>query len=333
MSDNINVPYFSAKRPTILPGRLARIRQFVTNISSTLRQLSCGGESPFRRYPIFAYRSAQLYDVESFVQDGLKQGISITVSVPRRPGRYPLIVWLKTQLVLAKFCDELHRGWVEAGYAVVVVSLGNCTSQSPEKCSAAADSGDVAVIRDLLCHLQERDEFPFDRIDFETAVFGGTAVGADSARTLADACGGSDSLLPRMGFPNRLVIADGYAQELSEDGLAEISPSNDLIIALPGGGKEGVIRLDFHPFSASGGETGSPLPAISHQVAARHLSLGFLDWAVKRDTTAIEWLERDAGRWLEPVGDLHMADTVQPSRPVAVDRQKRPKITPASTAP
>jgi hypothetical protein len=39
----------------------------------------------------------------------------------------------------------------------------------------------------------------------------------------------------------------------------------------------------------------------------RHLSLGFLDAIVKKDPVAIEWLEHDAGRWLESVGKLQYA--------------------------
>jgi hypothetical protein len=334
MADNINAPFFSSSFHALWLVCVERMHMFVKSIGITPRQSSSRGESPFSRCPIFIYRPAQRYDVESFAEERLKQGVSFSLSVPRKPGCYPLIVCLQARSEVAISSQELHRAWVEAGYALVVVSPEATTSFHQSRCPEVVEGEYARMIRNLIGQLRERDGAPFDRIDFETVVIAGTAISADLARALAGACNSDDPLRPHAHFPYLLVIADVHTRQLSEDILAGASLCHDLVIAVPGGeGQGGMIRHDFHPLPAPGDGTCAYVPVIPSRTAIRHLSLGFLDGAVKRDSTAIEWLERDAGRWLEPVGDLHMADTVRPSQPVAVDCKKRPKITPASTAP
>lgn len=306
MADNINSPFFSSSFQAIWLVCVGRMHMFVKSIGAAPRQLSSGGESPFSRCPIFVYRPAQRYDVECFAEERLKQGVSFSVSVPRKPGRYPLIVCLQACSEPANLSQALYRAWVEAGYALVVVSHGGWTSPPQRRHPEVVDSEYVAVIRDLLCHLRKRDGSPFDRIDFETVVIAGSVIGAGAARALADACNSGAPLSSPANFPDLLVIADAHTRQVSEAVLVGASPCRDLVIAVPDrGGKGGIIRHDRHPLPAQGDGTRASVPAISPQAAIRHLSLGFLDAAVKRDQTAIEWLECDAGRWLEPVGELH----------------------------
>jgi hypothetical protein len=306
MVDNINAPFVSSSFHAAWPVCVARMPRFVKSIYAVLRQSSSAGESPFSRCPIFIYRPAQRYDIQSFAQEQLRQGVSFSLSLPRKPGRHPLIVYLQARSEPAIFNQELHRFWVEAGYALVVVSHEGDTSPLQEGHPKEIDGEYVRVVRDLLDHLRERDGAPFDRIDFGTVVIAGTAIGADVARRLADACNSVDPLSTHADFPDLLVIADADTRQLSDDDFAGALPGHGLVIAVQGGdGQGGMIRHDFHPQPAQGDGTRAAVPLIPTRAVIRHLSLGFLDAAVKRDQTAIEWLECDAGRWLEPAGDLH----------------------------
>ena len=306
MADNINAPFFSSSFPAVWPVCVERMHTFVNSIGTTPRQSSSRGESPFNRCPIFIYRPAQRYEVEWFAEERLQQGGLFSLRVPRKPGCHPLIVFLAACSEPANSSQELHEAWVEAGYALVVVSPEGHTSPLREGRPEVVDGEYVHVVRDLLDHLRERDGAPFDRIDFEAVVIAGATISADAARRLADACNSIDPLGTRADFPDLLVIADADTRQFSDNDFAGASPGHGLVIAVPGGGSQGgIIRHDFHPLPAPGDGTRASVPVIPARTAIRHLSLGFLDAAVKRDQTAIEWLECDAGRWLEPVGDLH----------------------------
>ena len=55
----------------------------------------------------------------------------------------------------------------------------------------------------------------------------------------------------------------------------------------------------------AGGLSAYPVASSARQVIAiQRLSVAFLDAQLKKDPIAVEWLARDAGRWLEPVGEL-----------------------------
>jgi len=65
----------------------------------------------------------------------------------------------------------------------------------------------------------------------------------------------------------------------------------------PGGGMGGAAGM--------GGMSAFPVANSARQVIAiQRLSVAFLDAQLKKDPIAEEWLARDAGRWLEPVGEL-----------------------------
>lgn len=283
----------------------AGIRQFVRDIGFASRQWLAGIKPTFSRFPIFVYRPAQRFAVEPYALDGLKDGLSFSVSVPRKPGRYPLIVWLKGKSARATICHELELNWVEAGYALIVISQASCPASFPERAAQVVDDAFVRAVRDLICHLRERDEPLLDRINFDRVVVGGLAIGANKAQTLANACASGNPPFPTLNSPTLLVIESAGDRQNSEDVDAGTSTFQNLVIALPGGGNEGIIRFNFHPLEGKGDGAGATDFLVPHSVAVSHLSLGYLDCAVKGDSTALEWLERDAGRWLEPMGDLY----------------------------
>jgi hypothetical protein len=216
-----------------------------------------------------------------------------------------LIVCLQARSEPVVFSRELHRAWVEAGYALVVLHEGG-TSPFQERRPEVVESEYAGMIRGLLGHLRERNGAPFDRIDFETVVIAGTGISTNTAQMLADACNSGDSFSSHVHFPDLLVIAGADTCQLPDEIPAGASLCHDLVIAVAGeDGQGGIIRHDRHPLPAQRDGTSASAPQISPQAVIRHLSLGFLDAAVKRDQTAIEWLACDAGRWLEPVGDLY----------------------------
>lgn len=306
MADNINAPLFSSSFHAAWLACVESMHLFKKSIGAALWQLSSGGESPFRRCPIFIYWPARRHDVESFAEERLKQGVTFSLSVPGKTGRHPLIVYLQSRSAPAIFSRELHRAWVEAGYALVAVSHDCGTSPLQERRPEVVDSDYGRLIRGLLGHLRQRNGAPFDRIDFETVVIAGAAISTNAARMLADACNSGDPSSSHAHFPDLLVIAGADTRRLPTDIPAGASPCHDLVIAVPGGdGEGGIVRHNRHPLPAQCDGTGAGAPPISHQAVITHLSLGFLDATVKRDQTAIEWLACDAGRWLEPVGDLY----------------------------
>ena len=306
MAHNIKAPFLFSSFQAALPAYVAHLQRFVKFVGDAPWKLFCNEESPFSRCPIFIYRPARRYDVQSFAQARLQQGVSYSLSVPRTPGRHPLIVYLTARSEPANFSQELHRAWVEAGYALVVVSPESHTSPLQAGHPDVIDGEYVRLIRSLLEQLRERDGAPFDRNDFQTVVIAGAAISANDARMLSAACNCIDPLGNDADFPDLLLIADEDTRQFSGSDLAGASPGHGLVIAVPGGnGHRGMIRHDFHPLSAPGERTHAADLMIPKRAAIRHLSLGFLDATVKRDQTAIEWLKCDAGRWLEPVGDLH----------------------------
>lgn len=75
----------------------------------------------------------------------------------------------------------------------------------------------------------------------------------------------------------------------------------------PGGGRGGFSGRGGGPDGppGSGGMSAFTVASSARQVIAlQRLSVAFLDAQLKNDPIALEWLERDAGRWLEPVGEL-----------------------------
>ncbi|KAB2923509.1 MAG: alpha/beta hydrolase [Dechloromonas sp.] len=75
----------------------------------------------------------------------------------------------------------------------------------------------------------------------------------------------------------------------------------------PGGGAGGGMPPAGRrgPPGGSGGMAGSPDAGAARQaIAIQRLSVAFLDAQLKKDPVAVEWLTRDAARWLAPVGEL-----------------------------
>lgn len=72
-----------------------------------------------------------------------------------------------------------------------------------------------------------------------------------------------------------------------------------------GGGMGG--GMGGGPGGMGGGGNMSAFPVASNArlgIAVQRVSVAFLDAMLKRDPIALEWLERDVTRWLEPVGEL-----------------------------
>lgn len=268
-------------------------------------------EPPLGRYPIYSYRSSQRHGAETLTEiwpgnDAVAFfKVSITVNLPREAGSYPLIVYLPAPTELAACADQRYQSWVEAGYVVAVVSQARYASSPDEKPAANFDDKQVLRISELLSHLEMQDAPPFDRIDFKTTVFAGCGASVGTARALADACSSGIGTASQTGSLQILVIQAPHTGEIAKVRERAVASCGDLAIFVPQkGGKESTLRYASYALPDTSSSRRSSAPEIAHTAVTQHLSLGFLDATVKNDATAIEWLERDAGRWLEPVGEL-----------------------------
>lgn len=271
-------------------------------------------EPPLGRYPVHLYRSSQQYGTDTFAKiwsgnDSVTSASApVTVSVPQQYGNYPLIVYLPAPTELAAVTHERYRPWVEAGYAVVVVSQACYAAFSKGEAAANADDKRVLGIRELLKHLAMQDAPPFDRIDFKTPVFVGCGSVVGTARALANAYNNGIGAAAQKGAPQTLIIKAPHRGNFAEVRDDAGATGHDMLIFAPAnGGKEGTLCYSSYPHAGTNVHRASAGPEIAHTTVTQHLSLGFLDAVVKNDPTAVEWLERDAGRWLEPVGELRRA--------------------------
>ncbi|MGA9394096.1 MAG: hypothetical protein WCA83_10765 [Azonexus sp.] len=282
--------------------------------NATLLLLTSGEEPPLGRNPLFVYRSSRRHGIELVTEiwpsiDPVASfNLSVAVSVPQESGCYPLIVYLPPPTELAAFAHELRLSWVKAGYAVVMAAQEQPMSSPQGKPAANIDDEYVCRIHGLLGHLEKRQAPPFDRINFKTTVFAGYGSGAHTARALANVFSSETCSTLQTGSLQRLMIHEPHASKLAIANDSAALPSGDLAIFIPKEGDRG-ITLRYASYAQLDKTPGRRCSDsnISHITATRHLSLGFLDANVKMDPTAIEWLERDAGRWLEPVGKLQHA--------------------------
>lgn len=287
---------------------------FILLVGAISFQIFTGGGPPLRRYPLFVYRSSRHYPVETFAEilpandPAVPADFSITVSTPRTPGSFPLVVFLGAATGSAACTKDLCRFWIEAGYAVVEISQVQHASLSHGHSSAISDNDYAQCITDTLCRLAKRDAQPFDRINFETIAFAGCGSRSRTAQALAATHSRGTHSTTETISRYALVVQEAHTDNLAKAPDNKASPCGDLAIFVPSeGNEESTFRYSSHPLPDKNSSWHGSAPEIAHTVAMQHLTLGFLDAVVKKEPTAIEWLERDAGRWLEPVGELRRA--------------------------
>ena len=274
-------------------------------------------ESEVSRYPIYVYRSAQRYGIESHAEDlalgnqVVSFNISMPVGMPRTTVCYPVIVNLSESAESAESPDfgaELRKFWVEAGYAVIVVSQVRRVSFPRRRATAYAGDEHVSLIRDLLGHLATHEGPRFDRINFGMPVFAGRGAGVHRARALANSYGTAICPASQVGMPQMLLISAPRPDDLLDGKDGGEPLGDDLAIFIPKlGDRSSRLRYSSDPLCNQGVGQRSSAQNIPYDLATQRLSTGFLDAFVKKDPDAIEWLERDAARWLEPVGEFRNA--------------------------
>ena len=177
-----------------------------------------------------------------------------------------------------------------------------------EKLSAKLRIEYVPMVRRLLTALGNRGTAPFASINLKNPVFVGCGSGADIARALADAHRADIRPASEKGLPQVLILLDPHAGKFAEGRDGKVSScEGHAIFVLKVGDQEKILQFSIYPLTNQEICPSSPALKISYADAMRHLSLGFLDAIVKKDPVAIEWLEHDAGRWLESVGKLQYA--------------------------
>ena len=274
-------------------------------------------ETELSRYPIYVYRSAQRYGVERYAED-LALGnqivsfnISMPAGMPRTTACYPVIVYLPASAESAESPDfgaDLRKFWVEAGYAVIEVSQVRRVSFPQRRARAYAGDEHVSLIRDLLGYLSTQEGSRFARINFGMPVFAGRGAGAHKARALADSYGTATCPASQVEMPQMLFISAPRPDDLLDEEDGGKALGDDLAIFIPKlGDRSSRLRYISDPLRGQDAGQRSSAQNIPYDLATQHLSTGFLDAFVKKDPEAVEWLERDAARWLEPVGEFRNA--------------------------
>ena len=216
--------------------------------------------------------------------------MTVTLDLPQAQGSKPLIVYLPDRDGSVGGQRHLEKSWAAAGYAVIALSQIRPSEQRSEETSADICDDLVFTIRQLLTGLGRRDRTQFDRIKFAEPVFVGCGSGAYTASALAD------------------FYDDGADMAALQTG-AVIKPQSRFrhpgIFAIQVGGQQ--HRLVLSGDSLNDQALGNSLSSPEIADAIEHLSLAFLDAVVKEDPVAIEWLERDAERLLEPLGIRHQS--------------------------
>jgi len=314
MSPHIPFPTGSSEAYGLLPILAALTAIFVLFTWVRLRQLTASERPATNPLAIYVYRPAQQHSVETFAVDSFcgepvaPFDTSITIAVPREPGNYPLIVYLQDQHESIASGQEWQKYWAEAGYAVMVLRNKLPATVLDEELSAKLRNEYVPMVRRLLTALGNRGTAPFASINLKNPVFVGCGSGADIARALADAHRADIRPASEKGLPQVLILLDPHAGKFAEGRDGKVSScEGHAIFVLKVGDQEKILQFSIYPLTNQEICPSSPALEIPYADAMRHLSLGFLDAIVKKDPVAIEWLEHDAGRWLESVGKLQYA--------------------------
>ncbi|KXB29603.1 hypothetical protein AT959_16815 [Dechloromonas denitrificans] len=116
----------------------------------------------------------------------------------------------------------------------------------------------------------------------------------------------AESGLPELGEAAQSVLTPQDERRLGEQSMEQIGAGGgyfddpEVRRALVAGAAPGVPGGN-----AGGAMSVFPVASSARQIIAiQRLSVAFLDAQLKQDPIAREWLARDAGRWLEPVGEL-----------------------------
>jgi len=184
---------------------LLLVMSLLLGACSSPRRIAPVDDPALLRYAERAYQPEIRQGFESFNErwpsaDG---DIEVSLTLPRRPGSYPLIVYLPGLGEAADAGKPWRTAWAEAGYAVFAVQPArfgrgalpghyakdaDYTALARKNYATAALNERLRTVGSALFTLKKRvdsREAPYDRIDASRVVFAGYDLGAQTVQALA----------------------------------------------------------------------------------------------------------------------------------------------------